>query len=119
MATDGRVRAPFGSRFTGRAIGDALPLGPVRPNAGIVGEGPHGLPPGDHSFAALNVAAIRKMVTAPNAGVAPPLGVPGLLWQCVAILMANDNGPTESWDKKETASRAREAVYPGLLTLGE
>jgi hypothetical protein len=54
----------------------------------------------DHSFQALNVATIRKMVTALNAGVALPLGVPRPFWQQVAISMATDNGSIESWDQK-------------------
>jgi hypothetical protein len=37
-------------------------------------EDPYKLPASDHSLDALNVAALGRMVTAPNAGEALPLG---------------------------------------------
>ena len=57
----------------------------------MVREDPYKLPASEHSLDALNVAALRKMVTAPNAGAALPFGGPGQLWQRVAISMAADN----------------------------
>jgi hypothetical protein len=73
-------------------------------------EDPYKLPASWSFFGAINVAALRKMVTAPNAGAASPLGVPGPFWQRVAISMASNNSPNLVMGQKETASRAREAV---------
>ena len=79
----------------------------ARTIAGMAREDPYKLPASWSFFGAINVAVLRKMARAPNAGVALPFGGPGQLWQRVAISLATDNGSWRAYETKNRRPRKR------------